>query len=439
MSKNIFGTDGIRAKVGTSPFTFRSLPLLGHAIGRWIYEQYGKNARVLVGQDTRASGDWIQAALSTGLLIHPLELSTTGILPTPTICRLLQQSEKYEVGIILSASHNPYFDNGIKIIKHTTGKLTKTDEQYITSLYQRAKKISYRSYGSLSHYSEAAHHYLADIVSLFAPDFLKNIKVVLDCAHGATYKLAPAIFTALGADVIVLNAAPNGTNINKECGSLHVAALQEAVLHYRAAIGFAFDGDGDRVITINNHGMVKNGDDMLALLSEHASYVQQQTIVGTIMSNLGLDHHFQKYNKSLVRTKVGDKHITDYIKSHKLLLGGEQSGHIILHDYLPTGDGIFTALRLCEMMIQTSNWNLDTFDHYPQIIVNLPVTHKRDLMEPEIAAIIKDYEEQLHTGRLIIRYSGTENILRIMIEDQNYSMISQLGRKLAHQLQKYLQ
>ncbi len=178
---------------------------------------------------------------------------------------------------------------------------------------------------------------------------------------------------------------------------------------------------------------------MLALLSEHESYKHQGTIVGTIMSNLGLDYHFQKYNKSLVRTKVGDKHITDYIQAHKLLLGGEQSGHIILHDYLPTGDGIFTALRVCEMMIATANWNLDTFDHYPQIIVNVPVTTKKDLTDPEIAAIIKDYESQLERGRLIIRYSGTENILRIMVEDQNQSIITRISTKLAHQLGKYLQ
>lgn len=439
MNNNIFGTDGVRARIGTAPFTFASLPLLGHAIGAWIYKQYGKNAQVLIGQDTRSSGDWIIGALATGLLLHPLTLHKTAIVPTPAICRLVQQSPEYTTGIIISASHNPYHDNGIKIINHATAKLTKQDEQYISQRYHSTQKISYRSYGSLHHYTHAFHHYFADIVSLFTPSFLQGITVVLDCAHGATYQLAPAIFTALGAQVITINAKPNGKNINKNCGSLHVQQLQQAVRTHSATIGFAFDGDGDRVITINKHGVVKNGDDMLALLSEHASYIEQQTIVGTIMSNLGLDRYFQKYNKSLVRTNVGDKYITDYIQTHNLLLGGEQSGHIILHDYLPTGDGIFTALRLCEIMIKTANWDLDTFDHYPQVIVNVPVTFKKDLSDPHISAIIKDYESQLQNGRLLIRYSGTENILRIMVEDHNHAIISHISAKLAQHLQQYLQ
>lgn len=439
MNNNIFGTDGVRAPVGTAPYTFESLPLLGHAIGAWIYKQYGKNAHVLVGQDTRASGDWIVATLSTGLLLHPLNLYKTGIVPTPAICRLLQQSTQYHAGIIISASHNPYYDNGIKIINHATTKLAKNDEQYISNRYLTKKKITYRFYGSSYQYTEAFHHYFSDIISLFTPSFLKGITVVLDCAHGATYQLAPAIFTALGAHVITINAAPNGKNINKNCGSLHLTQLQRAVRTHHATIGFAFDGDGDRVITINKDGIIKNGDDMLALLSEHEAYRQQQTIVGTIMSNLGLDHYFQKYNKSLVRTKVGDKYIADYIQTHTLLLGGEQSGHIILHDYLPTGDGIFTALRLCEIMIKTGNWHLDTFDHFPQVIVNLPVTVKKDLTDPKIAAIIKDYEAQLQNGRLLVRYSGTENILRIMVEDYNHAVITHISTKLAHHLQQYLQ
>lgn len=439
MNNNLFGTDGIRAKVGKSPFTLHSLSSLGHAIGSWIFTTYGKKARILIGQDTRASGDWIIANLSTGLLLHPLELHLAGVLPTPSICRLLQQSSAYDVGIIISASHNPYQDNGIKIINHATEKLTKNDEHSISNLYYKKKNVTYRSYGSLHYYIDAFHHYLRDITSLFPPSFLKGIKIVIDCAHGATYQLAPVIFTALGADVITLNAKPNGKNINKNCGSLYVHDVQQAVLTHNASIGFAFDGDGDRVITINKQGAIKNGDDMLALLSQHASYTKQQTIVGTIMSNLGLDRYFHRYNKLLVRTKVGDKYITDYMKTHNLLLGGEQSGHIILHDYLPIGDGIFTALRICEIMITTTNWNLDTFDHYPQIIVNIPVTTKKDLTDPTIVAIIKDHESQLTGGRLVIRYSGTENMLRIMIEDQNKAVITQVGANLAHQLQQYLQ
>lgn len=437
MNSNLFGTDGIRTQVGTPPITLDSLPQLGNAIGTWLCDHY-HNPQLIIACDTRASNHWIISALSTGLLLHPITMHVAGILPTPALCRLLYRSSQFDIGVMISASHNPYQDNGIKLVDRL-GKLKKSAELAISRIYHKSTPMPYTTYGSMHPHASAYDDYTHIITSLFTHSFLKGITVVLDCAHGALFRIAPAIFKKFGAKVIVLNAQPNGKNINKQCGSLHVKKTQQAVKKYNATIGFAFDGDGDRVIAINNKGDVKNGDDMLALLSQHSTYRKQQTIVGTVMSNLGLDAYLQQHGKTLVRTQVGDKHIAHHIAAHHLLLGGEQSGHIILHDYLPTGDGIFTALRLCQTMLETENWHLQSFDHYPQILVNVPVTAKKDLTAPEITSLIKDYEAQLPQGRLVIRYSGTENMLRIMVEDQSKTAIAQISSKLTRSLEKYLQ
>ena len=355
MNKNLFGTDGIRARVGTAPITRRSLPLLGKAIGFWICKNYTTSGRILIACDTRDSSNWIIGSLLEGLLLHPLTIHLTGILPTPAICNLLKQIPFFDCGIVVSASHNPYYDNGIKILDPFKGKLSCDDEKTISQIYYDPASIKNVPYGTLRYFKQADNTYVNDIISRFYPSFLNGIKIVLDCAHGATYKIAPPIFKALGADVVIINASPNGTNINKNCGSVHIDALRDAVHKHAATIGFAFDGDGDRVTVVNHNGVIKNGDDMLALLSNHRAYTKEQTIVGTVMSNLGLDAYFKDAGKTLIRTNVGDKYIADYLNTHTLLLGGEQSGHIILHDYLPTGDGIFTALRLCETMIESRN------------------------------------------------------------------------------------
>ena len=437
MQKNLFGTDGIRVPVGTSPLSLSSLPILGNAISRWAIKQFGKNPRLLIARDTRDSGDWIISALSAGLLLSPVSLYYAGVLPTPTVCRILPQ-HNYDAGIIISASHNLYSDNGIKIIDREQRKISKSEELYISTLFQQGSSFTHNVFGSLQYHKAPAQDYIHDLISLFPTTFLKGLKIAIDCAHGATYQIAPLLFKALGAELITINANPNGKNINKNCGALDIRDLQKTVLKYQADIGFAFDGDGDRVIAANKEGIIKNGDDMLALLSQHPHYNQQKTIVGTIMSNIGLDLFFERHGKTLLRSSVGDKFVSEYLSEHQLLLGGEQSGHIILHDYLQTGDGIFTALRLCETMIATNNWTLKTFDHYPQILINLPVTKKKDLTEPEIAAIIKDHETQLGTERLVIRYSGTENLLRIMIEGKSESAIKQVSDNLARKLQKHL-
>jgi Phosphomannomutase len=243
----------------------------------------------------------------------------------------------------------------------------------------------------------------------------------------------------LGADIIALNTSPNGTNINNECGALHTTHLQQEVVKQHADIGFAFDGDGDRVIAVNRNGGAKNGDDIIALLSQHPLYMQQKTIVGTIMSNHGLELFLHAQGKHLVRTAVGDKYVAAYLNDHQNLLGGEQSGHIIMYDYLQTGDGMMTALRIIETIIMTNNWDMKTFERLPQILINIPVVHKRDLKDPDIASIITHYEQQLDSGRVIVRYSGTENLLRVMVEDTTQKAAQTIGTNLGKALQQKLQ
>lgn len=436
---SLFGTDGVRGQVGTQHLTMGQINILGASIGHWLCETYGNNAQVLIAQDTRESGNWITAALSAGLLLSPVTIHYAGILPTPAVCALAAHHRFINCGIIISASHNHYRDNGIKIVNEMGSKISTQQEQIIETLYFAPQNISYTQFGKTAFFANAAEQYRSSILTMFSNLSLAGHTIILDTAHGATYQLAPAIFKQLGAHVITLHAKPNGTNINNNCGSQHVAALTKAVITHNADMGCAFDGDGDRVILINKQGKIKNGDDLLALLSQHPQYASQQKIIGTIMSNHGLDLYLQAQKKQLIRTAVGDRWVAQYLTDHNLLLGGEQSGHIILRDYLPTGDGIVTALRVLETVQKTNNWLLESFERCPQLLVNLPVTEKKDLKEPSIAAIITKYEKELHSGRLSVRYSGTEQLLRIMVEDQNYDTVKRVSTDLTQALKKQLQ
>ena len=438
MGNNLFGTDGIRTTVGSGPLTHTNIPRLGYAIACWATKKYGSPLRIILAHDSRISGEWMSSTLMSGLLLAPITVEYARVLPTPAVCNLLQQRADLHLGIVISASHNAYQDNGIKIIDRITGKISQEDEETISTWYHEQTLPSYREFGALNLYENAHQEYIRDVSNRFPSDLLAHKKVILDCAHGATSFVAPALFRAVGAEVIAIHNTPNGTNINDQCGALHVNKLQNLMLKEHADIGFAFDGDGDRVMAITKQGTVKNGDDMLALLTSHPAYQQEKTIVGTIMSNHGLDLFLRTQEKQLVRTPVGDKYIADYLQQHNGLLGGEQSGHIILNDYLPTADSIVTAFRIIEIISQTDNWNLNTFTHYPQILVNVPVGQKRDLQDPSIAAIIADYEAQLNTGRLVVRYSGTENLLRVMVEDTEQQTAQRISSSLASTLQKEL-
>ncbi len=435
MTYSLFGTDGIRGTVGNEPFTNYSLIKLGNAIARWAQQKYGAHPTFLLAHDTRISCSLVKSSLKSGLLLSPIHLYDAHILPSPAVLRLMQLDKQFDCGIIISASHNPYQDNGIKIIDTTTGKLSGADEQIITDIfYNQMFNEQYATLGVEKPFSDASERYINNLVSLFPKNFLQGNKIVLDCAHGATYKVAPIIFERLGAHVTILHDYPNGININKQCGSLFPDTLQQTVISQQATIGFAFDGDGDRVIAVNKYGQIKNGDDMLALLSTLQPYDACPVVVGTVMSNQGFEIFLRNNHKQLVRTAVGDKFIAEHLSHNGLLLGGEPSGHIIMYDYLPTGDGIFTALRTVQAIQKSDNWEMKTFTKFPQVIINLPVKIKKDLASSPIADLIAESTKQLHVGRLVVRYSGTEPLLRIMIEDDDCDHAHMIGTSLSKTL-----
>ncbi len=436
---NIFGTDGIRNRMGQGLFTIENLPKLGRAIALWAEQKYGSHTSILLASDTRISCDFVKSALTSGLLLSPITVTDAGILPTPGLAQLLTINKKYNLGVMISASHNPYYDNGIKLIDSFTGKLSHQEELTISAFFHEINSfIDYNNFGRKESLSNASDIYRETVCSLFSSNFLCNKKIVLDTAHGATYLVAPAIFKALGAHVITLNNKPNGTNINAQCGATDLTSLQKSVCENKADIGFAFDGDGDRLMLVSSSGETKNGDDILALLSQHRAYKKQKTVVATIMSNQGLEVFLQKAGKKLLRTAVGDKYVVQALKEHTFLLGGEQSGHIILKDLAATGDGILAALRILEAIQEANNWALDTFEKYPQVLLNVMVGNKKDLTSGQGHDIITAAEKHIVSGRILVRYSGTENLLRIMVEEKELQRAEAIAHNLAHELKDFL-
>ncbi|MFC1895011.1 phosphoglucosamine mutase [Candidatus Dependentiae bacterium] len=443
MQKKIkFGTDGIRGRANQFPFRKKFLNWLGLAIAQWSVEKYKtKNPRVLIGHDTRISCNKIKKSLKDGLMAIPLTIIDGKVLPTPAICKLVKTNE-FDLGIVISASHNPYKDNGIKIFDSKQCKISQSDEDIIIKNFEKLQRNNHEviinSKSSEKIWENAYEQYITEILKLFKNDFLKKLKIVIDCANGATYKVAPILFKKLGAQVIELSTQPNGKNINKESGALYPELLQQKILEHKADIGFAFDGDGDRVIIINKSGQIKDGDDILALLCHHKEFLHSQKIIGTIMTNLGLELFLKKNKKHLVRTDVGDKYIAEHLQQENLPLGGEASGHIIIKNYMNTGDGIFNALKILETIIQNKNWNLTTFKKTPQYLVNIPVANKADLSQPPYSQIIKEYKNLLKNGRVVVRYSGTENLLRVMTEAEKKLIAQNIAQNLAQKLKVML-
>jgi phosphoglucosamine mutase len=438
---NLFGTDGIRNTIGSTPLTQQELIILGKVLGQWIVHKYGPHAQILVGYDPRLSSYWVKTSILSGLLLNSIQAYDAGIIPTPVLCLLTQKTQQFDCGIIISASHNPYHDNGIKVIDSNNGKINYDDEIYITELFYynfKEQKYLYDKLGSVTYFENSLHYYFSFIKNFFKPDFLAGKKIVLDCAHGATSNFAPTVFKQYGAETFVINNSPNGTNINQNCGSVYPSSLQQAVLNHKAFIGFSFDGDGDRVIAVNNTGIIKDGDDLIALLSMHPDYSKESVIVGTTMSNYGLEKHIKEQQKKFIRASVGDKYVAQQLNEHNALLGGEQSGHIIMRDYLNSGDGIFTALRIAQIILQTNNLDMISFTKAPQVLINLAITHKKDLKDPFLADLIHTHEMQLKNGRLLVRYSGTEPVIRIMAEDADKDHAYTIAQALAHELKKYL-
>jgi phosphoglucosamine mutase len=422
---------------GKEPLTPDSLVKLGKAVGKWITSSK-KKSRIILAHDTRLSSSLCKAALKTGLLQFPLSLDDAEIIPTPLLFHLVQK-QSYDLGIMITASHNQAEDNGIKIFT-PSGKLNKADEQIISHYFYKKEIIQhFETLGQEKNLIDLKTWYLSELNPFFKNNFLKNTKVVIDCAHGATFQIAPFIFKQFGATLIPINTEPTGMNINQSCGSVYPEVLQKAVLEHQADCGFAFDGDGDRVIAINKDGHIKDGDDLLAILSQHKSYKDQNGYVGTIMSNQGLEQFFQKKKKDFFRTPVGDKYVTQTLKDKNLLLGAEPSGHIILRDFSTTSDGIFTALRILETAIQLNNFSFKSFQKFPQKKLNLPVGLKKDLTQEPFCSLINKQQQALKQGRLLVRYSGTEPVLRIMVEAPEPTQAETICASLSEQLKQALQ
>lgn len=434
--KKLFGTDGIRHHVGTGIFSYEELIKLSNALGYWITDKYPNNKTIALCCDTRTSRSFFATTLQSILTQHGITIYDAQILPTPALAKLMQRDQRFSCGMVISASHNAAHDNGIKIFDAQTGKINTDDEQKIEELFAKNNPLpTPQRFGVVHYWHDAQRTYINTVIRHFQPFFLRGIKVVIDCAHGATYQIAPRIFESLGAQTITIGNAPNGQNINKECGATDLDQLKQTVLTHQADIGFAFDGDGDRVIAINRKGHIKNGDHILALLAQHPQFLLQKSLVGTIMTNEGLAKLLAEKNTKLLRTPVGDKYINKKLEEKQLLLGGEQSGHIIMKNYLHTGDGVFVALRALEAILHTNNWLMEMFKPLPQCFANIPIKKKVPISEPSIQKIINLHKKALPNGRILIRYSGTENILRVMTEDDYQKKAQKICTDLAHELQ----
>lgn len=434
----LFGTDGIRAKAGNAPLDAATVRRVGAALVRVIHAA-GPRAQVLIGGDTRESYGWIEDALARGLTSQGAEVVSVGVTPTPGVAHLTR-TEEFDAGIVISASHNPYEDNGIKIFSGRGEKLDEDFERRIEAMVADPSWQVDESTAPVKRKPELRSHYVDHLRRIFSrADRLAGSRIVIDCANGATTTIAPELFRSLGFEVEVIGDTPNGRNINLNCGSTHLDLLQTKVTQSSARLGVAFDGDGDRALFVDHRGRAVDGDAVLLLAAiqmQREDRLPGNAVVATVMSNIGLELALRERRIELLRAPVGDKYVMEQMQSRGIALGGEQSGHIIFAEHLFTGDGIGTALQVLRIM-ETTGQELDSLADalvtYPQVLVNVRVRERVDIETiPAIADSIKRVEERVDgQGRLLIRYSGTEPLLRIMIEGKNDGEIRQWANEIA--------
>lgn len=437
---NLFGTDGIRGNASHAPYLQDDfLLILGQTLVAWAH-QSDAEPRFLIAHDSRSSSRRIQNALRRGIAAAGGQTIIAGMLPSPALISIVRQAATYAAGIMITASHNAAADNGIKFCSNR-GKITTDDEQQLRLLLSK-HTITTCKLLPLPRLKQLPKHqltsYVTGLLELMPSRALAGLTIVLDCANGATSQLAENLFTAAGASVHVYANTPSGTNINDRCGSTYPTYLQDLVQKHRAHVGFAFDGDGDRVLAINPEGHVKEGDDLLALLLTHPRFSAAPALVGTSMSNEGLANHVRTLGKTFIRTSVGDKYVMATLKQLKLPLGGEPSGHILFPELMPGADGMATALLVAHAIVLTKNYHLTTFTPFAQTTINLPCTTKHDLTKGIYARILEDVTSQLGAGRCVVRYSGTEPVLRIMVEHPEQHKAVSFAQQLAEQLRPHL-
>ena len=442
----LFGTDGIRGRAGLPPLEPETVARIGAALVRALAPTANHAPRVLVGRDTRESGTWIEAELARGLVSEGATVVSAGVVPTPAVA-YLAGTEAFDVGIVISASHNPYEDNGIKVFSGAGVKVTEAVERDIERFVADRSWVASATPAKVDVGPHLAEHYIAHLRQVFSDaGALTGWPVVIDCANGATAPHAPALFRSLGLDVHAIGASPNGRNINLNCGSTHLDLLSREVVGRGARLGIAFDGDGDRTLLVDHHGRTVDGDAIILMAARHLQHenrLPQSTVIATVMSNIGLELALAELGITMVRCPVGDKYVMEEMSRRGVALGGEQSGHIILAEHLFTGDGMATALFVLRMIAES---RLDLADlasamvSYPQVLVNVRVRERSDYMQvPEIAQLIRRVESNLSGhGRLLVRFSGTEPLLRIMLEGKDDREIRQWADEIAGAVKAHL-
>ena len=437
MIKNFFGTDGIRGRVGDEPITAEFMLKLGWASGK-VFSKEGRGL-ILIGKDTRVSGYMFESALEAGLASAGVDVALLGPMPTPGIA-YLTRTFNASAGIVISASHNAYYDNGVKFFSGAGAKLDDDVELAIESQLESVMKmVASDQIGKVSRINDAAGRYIEFCKSCFPSQFnLRGVKIALDCAHGATYHVAPNVLRELGASVIELGTEPDGFNINAEGGSTKPELLKKSVLAEGADLGIALDGDGDRVIMVDSAGEVVDGDELLFIIAnaEHRSKRLNGGVVGTQMSNFGLEEALGEKKIPFVRVGVGDRYVLSELNKRKWVLGGESSGHIICLNVTTTGDGIISALQVLAAMLESYS-SLEELKagmtKYPQNMINVACRQKVDLgSQAAIAKAVARTEKKLGScGRVLLRPSGTEPVVRVMVEGEDAALVASLTQDLA--------
>jgi len=436
--KQYFGTDGIRGTVGIPPITPDFILKLGWATGRVLNNGQGRN-KILIGKDTRISGYMFESALQAGLSAAGMDIRLLGPMPTPAIAYLTRTFHAV-AGIVISASHNPFQDNGIKFFSDKGTKLPDEVELAIEAeMAKEMQTVAPDRLGKAERIDDAAGRYIEFCKSTIPFDVnLKGLKIVVDCANGATYHIAPNVFRELGAEVEVIGAQPNGLNINTGYGATQPQALQTAVLYQNADLGIALDGDGDRVLMVDSQGEIVDGDELLFIIAKnrHQNNLLQGSVVGTVMSNLGLEQAFKKQGIAFERAAVGDRYVIKMLQQQGGNLGGEASGHIVCLDRTTTGDGIVTALQVLEVIVKTGLplYVLKSgMQKYPQVMINVPINLQTDVISHKsVQSAVKTAEQELQEhGRILLRSSGTEPLIRVMVEGTDKQQVEAIAHKLA--------
>jgi phosphoglucosamine mutase len=433
MARKYFGTDGIRGRTNEAPMTAELAMRVGQAAGAHFLRGDHRH-RVVIGKDTRLSGYMMESALVAGFTSVGMDVILVGPMPTPAVA-MLTKAMRADIGVMISASHNPYQDNGIKLFGPDGFKLSDEDETAIEAALDREPKLAAaEAIGRAQRIEDARGRYIHSVKSSF-PEHLRldGLRIVVDCAHGAAYNVAPSALWELGADVIAMGVKPDGTNVNDGVGSTAPEALQKKVLETRADIGIALDGDADRLIIVDERGRIVDGDQIMALIAtswQQRGLLKGGGIVATVMSNLGLERYLEAAGLTLHRTAVGDRYVLEAMRRDGFNVGGEQSGHLILSDYATTGDGLMAALQVLAALVESgkpSSELLRCFEPLPQKLQNVRFKSGKPLETDGVKAAIAEAEERLAgTGRLVIRKSGTEPLIRVMAEGEDLTLVQEV-------------